>query len=151
MRLSRIKIAGVISVFVACISGVTANQAVAKGIECSRPRLGDIMGTHRAERLIGSTADDVIYGLGGDDVIVGGGGNDLLCGGPGDDRIKIGPNSDWFDAAAGGGRGSDLLKALGSAWLYGDDGKDVIRGSDMSDRIEGGRGDDRIYAGDGAD
>jgi TolB protein len=82
-----------------------------------------IVGTNGADRLHGTSLDDIICGLGGNDEIDGGTGNDIVDGGTGADVVVGGP-------------GNDVL--LGSA---GDDRLDSRDGK--RDEVDGGPGNDR--------
>ena len=80
-----------------------------------------IIGTRRADKLLGTNGDDVIATGGGGDRVRGLRGDDLVCGGGGADVIR-------------GGRGDDTLR--------GGPGKDELRGARGSNRCRGGRGSD---------
>lgn len=73
-----------------------------------------VIGTGRADRLLGSNGDNVLVGGGGndtiegrdgDDRIAGGAGDDALDGGAGDDVVSLGLGND----AAQGGLGTDTI------------------------------------------
>ena len=85
---------------------------------------------HGADRLSGTSQDDVICGLGGDDRIDGGGGDDAGFGDAGRDRLEGAPGADTLY----GGEGDDTLS--------GGDGDDVLSGGPGSDRLTGGQGTD---------
>lgn len=78
-------------------------------------------------KLVGTSAQDVIYGYAGDDIIIGGGntssGAETLDGGAGNDTIT-------------GGSGLD--------WISGGDGNDDITGGGWDDDLNGGAGDDKF-------
>ncbi|MGH2736956.1 MAG: calcium-binding protein, partial [Actinomycetota bacterium] len=90
-------------------------------------RRADVVGSGRAERIIGTPRADVIhagggrdeiFGLGGNDVICGGKGRDDLYGGEGHDRLAGGRGGDFLAGVEGndrlvGGRGGDLAQYLG--------------------------------------
>ena len=59
------------------------------GFKC-RGLTATIVGSPRADILLGTSGDDVIVGLGGNDTIFGRGGNDTICGNQGDDVITGG-------------------------------------------------------------
>jgi Ca2+-binding RTX toxin-like protein len=80
-----------------------------------------LVGTDKANKINGSSWDEVIKGLGGADVLHGKGGADTIYGGDGNDR------------------------------LYGDAGNDVLKGDAGKDRLVGGAGADDLYGGSGAD
>ena len=91
-----------------------------------------VVGTPRADVLLGSSERDVIRGFGGDDVIRAN---------PGDRPPAYYGRVDHDDVD--GGTGNDVI--------YGGRGLDVLRGGGGRDRIYGGRGADRIVGGPGAD
>jgi Ca2+-binding RTX toxin-like protein len=125
-----------------------------------------IVGTPRADSIVGTTGDDVIYALGGADSVLGdplddegfpssGYGDDLICGGQGADFITGTAGDDRVD----GGKGNDTLGGKwegGSDVLVGNAGDDTIgeahfylteSGSDQN-VLRGGPGDDRLQGGD---
>jgi hypothetical protein len=83
-----------------------------------------IMGTGRADILVGGPGDDLIQGLGGSDLLFGRGGDDVLEGGPGADLLI-------------GGLGDDLLR--------GGPGVDVLIGQPGNDVLDGGPGRDLCW------
>ena len=87
-------------------------------------------GNTRANRLFGTSADNVLEGGEGDDALRGLSGSDRLVGGAGADIFY-------------GGFGDDEL--------FGDAGADRLNGEDGADRIEGGIGNDGLYGSAGAD
>lgn len=89
-----------------------------------------IVGTDRADRLIGGGTGESIRGLRGADRISGAAGVDCLDGGPGRDRAAGGPGDDLIT----GGRGRDRLSGGG--------GNDRIDARD-------GHGGDRVNCGGG--
>ncbi len=91
-----------------------------------------IVGTDRADRLVGSPGADVIYGWAGADRILGGAGDDRLYAGSDDDVVL-------------GGAGDDVIDpALGRDVVYGGAGTDVIRTrGGEPDRVSCGAGYDR--------
>ena len=107
-----------------------------------------LVGTRRANRIIGTPGRDVIIGLGGADRISGRGGNDIICATTGNDRVVGGPGRDVIQAGkandrAHGGAGRDFVK--------GGDGVDAVFGESGADRLRGGRGRDRLRGGKGRD
>jgi VCBS repeat-containing protein len=62
-------------------------------------------GTHRADRIDGTAADDLIFGDNGNDVLNGGAGKDRIDGGNGSDTICGGAGDDELD----GGNGLDFI------------------------------------------
>ena len=85
------------------------------GVEefASSPRPCTITGTPGADRLRGTSHDDVICALGGNDTIDARGGDDTVFGDAGDDRIDGGPGDDTLYGGAGvdaldGGPGTDV-------------------------------------------
>lgn len=100
-------------------------------------------GTSGADRLTGSSFDDLLEGLGGNDVLrglagddklLGGGGNDTLSGGDGDDKLVGSSGNDKLD----GGKGSDILQ--------GGTGDDTFKpGNDrVGDILSGSTGNDTV-------
>lgn len=86
-----------------------------------------IVGTNKADVLVGTSRRDVIVGLGGADTIKGKGRADLICGGNGDDVIK-------------GGGGIDLI--------FGNKGDDrLLGGPGAFNQIVPGPGDDFVNGG----
>jgi hypothetical protein len=89
-----------------------------------------MVGTNGADKMPGTSAEDVLQGGNGTDVLTGLGGSDFLYGGNGNDTID-------------GGDGID--------YLYGDSGNDVITGGAGHDVIFGGRNNDTLTGGTGND
>ncbi len=90
------------------------------------PKGRRIVGTSRADYLVGGGGNDVIFGGAGNDTIYGGAGDDVIYGGAGDDVIY-------------GGSGSNRLS--------GGDGNDTIYANNGEiDYIKCGSGKDRVYA-----
>lgn len=125
-----------------------------------------IVGTPRADRIRGSSGNDVICGLGGDDVVAGGGGRDLVDGGNGNDRLSGAAGGDVLLGlrgrdrlaggagrdGAGGGQGRDRLRGQAAGdRLVGASGADRLGGGAGADRLSGGRGNDRLVGGRGSD
>jgi hypothetical protein len=134
----------------------------------------ELIGTNRADLIIGGgndtirgrggddeiesgPGDDTIDGDMGDDIILGGDGNDLITGGKGHDDIDAGDGDDFVQAGAGnddvsGGDGNDvLIGQRGNDEIDGNAGDDVIEGKQGADDIDGGSGDDMIMGGSGVD
>ena len=91
-----------------------------------------LVGTKKADILLGGSSDDSLSGKGGADELFGYQGNDFLHGGGGADKLY-------------GGSGADTLKgANGADQLYGGSGNDLL---------VGGKGNDTYHyqAGDGYD
>jgi extracellular elastinolytic metalloproteinase len=90
-------------------------------------------GSSAANRLVGTSGNDVIVGLGGNDRISGRGGRDFICGGDGNDTLTGGPGRDGL----AGGNGNDTLYArdgVRELALYGGPGTDRAR-KDPADRL----------------
>ncbi|WP_183094713.1 calcium-binding protein [Nocardioides stalactiti] len=68
-------------------------------------RVENVVGTDRADRLVGSAGPNRLEGLGGNDVIVGRGDSDRLLGAEGNDVIQPGIQDDVAD----GGDGRDTI------------------------------------------
>jgi Ca2+-binding RTX toxin-like protein len=81
----------------------------------------NVLGSSRADALIGDQQANLIDGAGGNDSLVGGGGNDMLRGSAGDDTLVSGLGADVFD----GGSGADtfVFLAAGDSPVV---GRDVI-------------------------
>lgn len=102
----------------------------------------NIDGTEKADRLRGSSGDDVMNGLGGNDSMDGNGGADIMYGGAGDDTVYGDRGDDYID----GGSGDDRL--------IGDRGNDTFAfgigsGHDMIDDSFYTTGNDRVVLGAG--
>lgn len=104
----------------------------------------EILGTAGNDELTGTAGSDTIRGLDGDDVIEGGESFDVLVGGAGNDTIIGGPGFDLIN----GGDGNDNL--LGSGWLTGDAGADILS-STGSALLMGGEGGDLMTGAAGFD
>ncbi len=89
-----------------------------------------LIGTPRAESLLGSNGRDRLVGKSGNDILVGKQGRDVLRGDRGHDRLV-------------GNSGNDKL--------LGNDGRDVLLGGTGNDRLVGGDGNDILNGGRGAD
>jgi hypothetical protein len=89
-----------------------------------------IFGTDGADRLRGTSRNEILYGGAGADILEGGDGNDILCGGSGKDDLR-------------GGAGADLL--------FGGSSDDILSGGDGNDTMFGESGTDRLYGGSGLD
>jgi extracellular elastinolytic metalloproteinase len=90
-------------------------------------------GSSAANRLVGTSGNDVIVGLGGNDRISGRGGHDFICGGDGNDTLTGGPGRDGL----AGGNGNDTLFArdgVRELALDGGPGNDRAR-KDPADRL----------------
>ena len=107
-----------------------------------------IVGTPRADVLVGGPGDDIICGLGGNDRLFGGGGDDVLRGGPGADRLQGGSGDDVLR----GDEGADELRGgSGNDEVYAGPGDDDAQGGEGNDTIWGGTGDDDLGGGPGRD
>ena len=99
----------------------------------------DVIGSRRADVIVGDEADNAIRGGPGRDLLRGGDGNDVINGGLGNDVL----HGDAGDDTLYGGAGRDLL--------YGGDGDDFLFGGADDDTLFGGEGDDALYGGAGRD
>jgi len=100
-----------------------------------------IIGTSKADTLMGSAGNDTITGNSTltNDILVGGDGNDTLTSGSGADQL-------------GGGVGNDNLSSgAGNDTLFGASGNDILNAGDGTDRIDGEGGLDNITTGLGND
>jgi len=106
----------------------------------------DILGTHDAETLVGTGANDAIQAYQGDDVMRGMDGNDILRGGGGHDTIYGGYGKDQLH---GGNRGDELYGRVGQDTLWGGNGNDKLDGGANNDTLKGGKGNDTFVFGAG--
>ena len=124
--------------------------------------LRDVLGTERADILVGRSGPDLLQGKGAGDRLFGGGGSDelegdgatrqgddLLMGGAGSDRLagRSGNDSLYGDARSpdAGAPGSDeLVGGRGRDLAVGGPGPDLILGAYDGDRILGGSGNDVV-------
>ena len=88
-----------------------------------------IKGNKKANNIIGTDEDDIIYGGAGKDTILGSDGNDEVYGEKGNDSLL-------------GGSGNDTLD--------GGDGNDILDGGNNNDWLWGGAGDDTLTGGKGS-
>jgi Ca2+-binding RTX toxin-like protein len=110
--------------------------------------IAPLIGTSRADILVGGPEDDRLAGLRGDDRLFGGGGNDRLDGHDGHDNLF----GNLGDDTVVGGPGRDrLFGEGGDDWLFGGTGNDELQGSAGVDRLFGGDGDDLLSGADGDD
>jgi Ca2+-binding RTX toxin-like protein len=119
-----------------CRGGDLAQAQDYQPTGCKKKKNGfKIVGTRRADNLIGSNLDDSISGLAGNDKIRGGDGEDSASGGPGNDGISLGDGDD----KGSGGSGKDSIS--------GGDGDDTINvKGGGSDKVTCGTGDDTVKA-----
>lgn len=125
-----------------------------------------IVGTNAADRLRGTTGNDVIAARGGDDEITNLSGTDVVCGGPGNDTI----DGDRGLLVLHGGRGRDHIQASGprprpcddtgdgsgacaypEALISGGSGADILVGGRYREHLTGGSGRDRLRGGPSED
>lgn len=101
--------------------------------------MAEYLSTTGADKIAGTSKDDVIYA----------GGGDTVNSGAGDDTIYLDEGNNVVNA----GTGDDLIVASGSGnnVLSGDAGNDIIIGGGGSDTITGGIGNDVLTGGAGAD
>ncbi len=115
------------------------------------------LGGAEANRLDGSSGNDLLDGRGGNDTLLGGVGDDTLTGGAGNDLLDGGNTDDLIQGGTGndtltGGIGNDrTLGGDGDDLIRGDDGNDLLNGGAGVDTLLGGLGDDTLIAGSGAD
>jgi SpoIID/LytB domain protein len=131
-----------VALLAATVPAAGAAATTCLGIEAT------IVGSSRADDLMGTPGPDVIVAGGGNDRVFGRGGDDLICAGPGNDTVLGGAGNDRLlgeggDDALTGGRGSDLLA--------GGPGADVLRGGGADDQLSGDAGPDSLMGGPGAD
>lgn len=157
---SRVVALGAASALLYATPSPSAAPAKCRGMDAT------IIGTGRADRLVGTAGRDVIVGRGGNDeifgregpdVICGGGGRDVIRGNRGHDLIFGGPGADELRGGKGrdsisGGRGFDELHGgAGTDVLAGNKGDDVLRGKGKADLLDGGDDDDLLVGNRGKD
>ena len=127
-------------------AGVTVNLAT--GFGAGGHAEGDTLAG--IERIIGSSRADLIIGDDGDNVVTAWFGNDALSGGGGDDTLHGWQNQDHLVGGTGddtlvGGTGDDTLDGgIGVDTLSGGDGDDYLIADQSADGIDGGVGDDTL-------
>ncbi|MEV8466849.1 hypothetical protein AB0T83_08675 [Fluviibacterium sp. DFM31] len=99
------------------------------------------IGTDQADRLFGSTGDNVFFGGAGDDEIYGIAGTNLVSGGDGADMLFGGTET---DALSGGNDDDMLFGGKGDDTLNGGAGNDQIFVDSARDVVDGGSGTDRV-------
>jgi len=116
----------------ALMNSLNLNGLSGGGPGGSQVPLGEctIVGTAGADRMRGTTANDVICGLGGNDSISGRRGRDVIDTAAGDDQ-------------AIGNKGGDMILGLA--------GKDLVRGRKGKDKIGGGADKDKLRGQGNAD
>ena len=118
-----------------------------------------MVGSHFADTMAGSAADDYILALGGDDSVSGGDGDDVLVGGEGADTLDGGDGDDVFVGGTGadtmhGGAGDDYLRFVDGQYSLSIDmgaGQATMNGEvDVFDGMEGvyGTAFDDLLVGD---
>jgi Ca2+-binding RTX toxin-like protein len=137
----------------------------------------DIVGSKRADRLVGTNWDEYLVGNAGNDRLNGHGGDDVMVGGEGNDTYVVNSKSDTVQELATQGTdtvftsislslerlanvenltltGSANLNANGNNAanaLTGNSHSNVLKGMAGADTLDGGRGKDILYGGSGAD
>ncbi|MEL6816918.1 MAG: hypothetical protein AAFP03_19260, partial [Cyanobacteria bacterium J06598_3] len=130
---------------------------------------GNVIGTLKTTKIIGSSDDDLINrlnkttfakdvieagagndrvtGLFGDDFILGEAGDDILYGGTqGDEKLNV------YLGSVHEHDGNDILKGGdGNDQLFGETGNDILHGGNGNDTLQGGAGADTLYGAAGAD
>ena len=96
------------------------------------------------ERIIGSSRADLIIGDDGDNVVTAWFGNDTLSGGDGDDALYGWQNQDRL---VGGGGDDTLDGGIGIDTLLGGYGDDYLIADQSADSIDGGAGADTLAVG----
>ncbi len=104
----------------------------------------------RADDVLGSAGDDLIFSGRGHDTVTSGAGQDVVLAGKGHDAVEAGAGTD----IVAGGSGNDTIQGDGGrdvlAGGYGDDSlrggskEDVLVDTGGQDTLKGGRGDDWI-------
>lgn len=135
----------------------TSDDGVTSGPVTRGIYIAPDIGTNEADRIIGSSANNIQMGLGGNDRLSGGAGDDQLMGGDGRDSLSGGAGTDMLDGGAGrdvlkGGAGNDMLSGgVGNDVLDGGIGRDVLKGGAGTDTLSGSDGRDSLKGGAGAD
>lgn len=125
-----------------------ATATITIGAGC-RGQAATVTGTSGADRLKGTSGNDVIAGLGGNDSVNAGAGHDVMCGGSGNDKLKGEAGADHL---AGGSGDDDLNGDVGDDTMLGGNGADSLHGDAGGDVLSGGAGaPDSCIGGDGAD
>jgi hypothetical protein len=106
----------------------TSTPGGSKG-KCLRRAVSE-RGTHGSDRIVGTSAAEVVAALKGRDIVRSLEGRDRVCAGAGIDTVRGGPGRDRLS----GSDGSDLL--------VGSSGRDVLLGGPGRDRCRGGSGTD---------
>lgn len=102
----------------------------------------DVEGTNEADKILGTSGDDILKGRGKGDLIVGESGNDFIKGHAGRDTLLGGAGDDIIY----GGFGADRLQGgRGDDFLYGGRGNDFIGGDFGFDTLHGGGGNDTFF------
>lgn len=124
-----------------------------------------VYGSNLADVLTGDDQANRLTGYGGNDILEGGAGADTLEGDAGSDTASYEHSTAavTVDLAAGTGIGGDAQgdtltsiewltgSNVGTDWLYGGAGINVIKGLDGNDVLYGRAGADELYGGDGLD
>ena len=138
------------------ITNDTAKSALIRG------EAGDdtITGGSGRDVVEGNGGNDTIDGRGGDDFLTGGSGNDTINGGTGSDFLAGNTGDDTLDDANGdgendtlrGGDGADSLSGDGGDTLFGEAGRDILRGAGGGGGVvlDGGADDDDLFSGSDA-
>ncbi len=101
----------------------------------------NVIGSSRADTLLGDAGRNIIRGLNGDDTIRGRAGDDTLRAGRGGDLVSGGRGD---DLVLGGNGGDTLIGGAGADRLSGNVGKDALYARDgEADMVDGGDGTDR--------
>ena len=147
------------------IAAVTTDIALAdsvhftaSGYQTVAGRLADYVANDiSADRLVGTSGNDLIYSYLGDDQVFGGAGNDVLVAGAGNDTAYGEEGNDYLYGGDGvdvlvGGPGADVLLGQGGFdYLYGGPGFDYLYGGDETDVLVGNEDTDVIYGENGVD
>ena len=115
-----------------------AHATLVTGSQCHLYTANCVDGTDRADRVVGTSARDVVFPGAGDDRIRSFGG---------DDRIDTAYGRDYVEAGAG----NDIVLTHGNDdRIHGGPGVDYLTAGNGEDTVDGGRGKDSILvAGDG--
>lgn len=98
-----------------------------------------VYGTRGADKLQGTSANEIFYAGAGHDVVRAGRGNDIVCGGDGRDTVY---GQQGADVLVGDDGNDELFGGPGRDKLYGNRGVDTLNGGTQGDSCSTGAGKD---------